>query len=349
MSADAAAVLVVAPAWVGDMVMAQSLFITLKEQQPDRAIDVVAPPWSLPLLARMPQVRRGIVLNTAHGELALGERWRLGRSLRQRYQQAVVMPRSLKAALLPFFAGIAQRRGYLGEKRYLLLNDIIPLDKKRLKQTVQRYVALATPKGQQVMAAPATPYPALTVNAANQQRLWQTLQLNANVAPQKTIALLAGAEYGPSKQWSAAQYGEVAGRLIAQGYAVWLIGSNKDRSVADQINRCVAGQAVNLCGQTSLEDAVDLLAGVDAVVSNDSGLMHIAAAVGTPLVAIYGSTTPRYTPPLTNHAEVLHLGLPCGPCFKRQCPIYETPACLDNISVDRVEAALLRLLSKQCH
>ena len=309
--------LVVGPAWVGDMVMAQSLFITLRELHPGCRIDVAAPPWSLPLLARMPEIREPVPVPIGHGEFRWGLRRRLGRSLRERrYDQAIVLPRSFKSALIPFHAGIPRRTGYRGETRFGLLNDIRPLDQRVLTQTVQRYVALG--HGRDDPQPPPVPRPRLTVDAANQRRLAETLGLSAD---RPATALMPGAEYGPSKCWPLEYYAEVARALLARGEQVWVLGSDKDRSAAARIRELAGDGLADLTGRTRLEDAVDLLALAGRAVTNDSGLMHVAAAVGCRLVAIYGSTTPAYTPPLSNTAAVVRLGLECSPCFERECPL----------------------------
>jgi heptosyltransferase-2 len=322
------------------MVMAQSLFISIKQREPVALIDVLAPAWSVPLLARMPEVSEAITVPVGHGELGLAARLRLGRSLRAcRYDRAIVLPRSLKSALVPFLAGARVRTGYRGEMRYGLLNDIRPLDKSLLTQTVQRFVAL----GQESSAPlpPPIPEPRLRIDAANQRRLLAALELTLE---RPAIAFMPGAEYGPAKQWPLAHYAELASALVAEGYQVWLLGSARDREAATQI---AAGleQTHNLCGRTELVDAVDLLALCEAAVSNDSGLMHVAAAVGTPLVALYGSSTPAYTPPLTDKAEVLYLGLDCSPCFKRECPLGHKN-CLERITAGDALAALKRVVQR---
>lgn len=335
-------ILVVGPAWVGDMVMAQSLFITLRREHPGVEIDVLAPAWSAPLLARMPEVHEAVSLPVAHGELALRERWATGRRLRaRRYDQAIVIPRSLKAALTPYFAHIPRRTGYRGEWRYGLLNDIRPLDKQRLPRTVQRYVALGGPA--QAALPPVTPPPRLRIDEANRARQMERLGLAASAA---AIAMMPGAEYGPAKRWPAQYFAETATAMIDAGYQVWLLGSDKDRSVAAEIAAVCPRGVVNLCGATRLEDVVDLLSAVRAAVTNDSGLMHVAAAVGTPLVAIYGSSTPAYTPPLTERARVLYLGLPCSPCFQRVCPLGHTN-CLRDQTPATVVQALRGLLGNE--
>ena len=336
------AILIVGPAWVGDMVMAQSLFIRLRQQDPNCRIDVLAPSWSLPLLARMPEVHRAIELPLGHGKLGLMSRRRLGRSLRKEaYDRAIVLPRSFKAALIPWFAKAKQRSGFLGEMRFGLLNDIRPLDKSILTQTVQRFVAL----GESANAAqpPTMPVPQLQVDPQNQRRLVARFSLTGE-GP--LLALLPGAEYGPAKQWPATHYAQLAENLSDRGWRVLIIGSKKDHETAESISRQSRAEILNLCGQTELVDAIDLIAACDAVVTNDSGLMHIAAAVNTPLLALYGSSTPAYTPPLSEQAATCYLALSCSPCFKRQCPLGHT-RCLTELKVSDVMARFDELLGKR--
>ena len=323
-------ILVIGPAWVGDMVMAQSLFLTLKQTFPDVTIDVLAPAWSLPLLSRMPQVNEAIVLPVSHGQLALAARFRIGRQLRHRgYTRAIVIPRSFKAALVPFFAGIPVRTGYRGEMRYGVINDMRALDKEVLTQTVQRQVALGLPRTAE--QPPAIPYPQLEIDEHNQKRILSELGLHLD---KPIIGLMPGAEYGPAKQWPIAYYQELAGKLIVAGYQVWVFGSEKERAIGEQIEQ--AGKGVfNLCGKTHLIDVIDLIALCDSVVSNDSGLMHIACATGTKVIAIYGSSDPAYTPPLSNRAQVIYMGLECSPCFKRECP-FGHYRCLKEVKVNKL-------------
>lgn len=326
---DVQQILVAGPAWVGDMVMAQSLFITLKQRAHPVEIDVLAPAWSNPILARMPEVREVINLPVSHGEFGLLRRYKLGKSLRvKKYDQAIITPRSFKSALVPYFAKVKQRTGYRGEMRYGMLNDIHSLDKNILKQTVQRYVALAFNNG--IAQPPAISFPKLTVDENNLQRLLIELKLNLD---KPVIAFLPGAEYGEAKRWPIEYYAELASNLNDQGMQVWILGSEKDRQAAETITK--ENYAINLCGETQLEDSIDLLSVCKSAVTNDSGLMHIAAAVDIPLVAIYGSSTPDYTPPLTNKAKIQYLGLECSPCFKRNCPLGHTN-CLKNITVEQV-------------
>ncbi len=335
-------ILVVGPSWVGDMVMAQSLFITLKQTYPNSDIDVLAPAWSEPVLNRMPEVRATVTQPVGHGEFGLLARYRLGKQLRQKaYDVAIVLPRSFKSALIPFFARIPRRIGYKGEMRYGLINDIRVLDKTILTQTVQRFVALGVARDTSL--PPPTPEPRLKVDQDNQQRLLGALGLNLE---KPVIGFMPGAEYGPAKRWSEENFAGVAECLIKDGYQVWLLGSAKDGATAERIQQACQHPLTNLCGKTSLQDVADLMAVLQLAITNDSGLMHVAAAVGCPLIAIYGSSTPAYTPPLTQQATALYEGLDCSPCFERECPLGHTK-CLTLITVDKVIKAVQDMVSNK--
>ena len=297
------------------MVMAQSLFKVLKSRDPERALDVLAPEWSLPIVARMPEIRNGIASETAHGEFGLSTRRRIAKDFDDdRYDRAIILPRSAKAALIPWFARIPVRTGFRGETRYWLINDMRPFDKTVLDQTVKRFVALGLDKDESL---PDTlPEPALSVSPENQARAIHELDIATD---RPVVAMMPGAEYGPAKCWPHEHFTTLAARLDEAGFAVWVLGSQKDESAGDVIAR--GSQAVNLCGKTSLEDVIDLLAVCDQAVSNDSGLMHIAAASGCHVHAIYGSSSPKFTPPLTKNHDIHELGLECSPCFERKCPL----------------------------
>lgn len=338
-------VLVVGPSWVGDMVMAQALYKLLHEQSPAVEIHVVAPPWSLPVLARMPEVARGIELDVGHGELALGRRRAVGASLRaERYTRAIVLPRSAKSALVPWFAKVPVRTGFRGELRYGLLNDVRSLG-AGLDQTVKRFVALGLPRGAAALQSlPHRLRPHLTGDADNLDRLRSVHRLRRG-AP--LVALMPGAEYGPAKRWPAAYYGALAAELAGAGADVVVLGSAKERSIGDAVAAGAAQPAVrNLCGATSLADVVDLLGATAVAVSNDSGLLHVAAAAGAPVVAIYGSSSPSFTPPLTGAAAVVSLELECSPCFARDCPLKHM-RCLNDLTPAAVLRAVEPLLAGQ--
>jgi len=317
------------------MVMAQSLFTTLQQQHPACHIDVLAPAWSLPLLARMPQVRQGIAMPLGHGQLGLMARYRLGLSLKaQGYDQAIVLPNSWKSALIPFFAHIPLRTGYLGELRWGLLNDARMLDKRRLTMTVQRFVALGLPADTQL--PPGYEHPRLHIDLRDQRAASDKFALPSDG---KILVLCPGAEYGPAKRWPVEHFAALAREAHASGWRVWLMGSDKDSAVAEQIDTLADGVCRNLAGQTSLAEAVDLMSLADVVVSNDSGLMHVAAALDKKVIALYGSSDPGFTPPLHAQAVILHQPIACAPCFERECPLGHM-RCLRDISPERVFAAL---------
>jgi heptosyltransferase-2 len=302
------------------MVMAQALYKLLRRDMPNAEIHVVAPPWSLPVLERMPEVARGVELDVGHGELALGRRRQIGRGLRaQHYTRAIVLPRSAKAALVPWFAKVPRRTGFRGEWRYGLLNDVRPLD-ARLDQTVKRFVALGQPRGAEPPhALPPDLRPRLVSDPANVERLRSAHGLRRDVP---FVALMPGAEYGPAKRWPAAHYGDLAAKLASADRDVVVLGSAKERAIGDDVvARAAHARVLNLCGATSLADVVDLLAIAEVAVSNDSGLLHVAAAAGAPVVAVYGSSSPQFTPPLTEAAAVVSLEIECSPCFARECPL----------------------------
>lgn len=324
-------ILVVAPSWIGDTILAQPLLILLKRTHPDARIDVLAPDWSAPLLARMTEVDQVIVNPFRHGEFNFGARRVLGRRLASAdYSAAYVLPNSWKSALAPYFAGIGRRIGYQGEARYLLLNERHRLDATCHPQLVQRYAALAGP-------LPAIlPQPRLNSTTEQQQAARRALNLPLDAAP---VIFCPGAEYGPAKRWPAQHYAALARLVATPEHPVWLIGSAKDATVGDEIAVGAQGTALNLCGRSSLEQAIDLIASAHCVVSNDSGLMHVAAALGRPLVALYGSSSATYTPPLSPSAKIVSRNLQCSPCFQRECPLRHFD-CMNGIAPQQVAAAL---------
>lgn len=330
LSADHKA-LIIAPAWVGDMVMAHGLVQRLTERHAE--IHIAAPPATLPLAARMREVAHSIELPLQHGALQWGARRQIGRQLASGgYTSAYVLPNSWKSALLPWFAGIPRRVGWLGEGRYGLLNQTRRLPKDDLPLMLERFLALGDPD----WALPAKPYPRpeLQVDENNQQQLQARFQL----PHERLVVLCPGAEFGPAKKWPAEHYAGLAQALLAEGFAVCVLGSAGDRADGDQI-AALAPQVINLAGQTSLLDAVDILGLAHTVVSNDSGLMHVAGALGRPVVAIFGSTSPGFTPPLGEQAQVVEQVLDCRPCFQRACPLGHTN-CLQQLQPQQVLARL---------
>jgi len=310
-------ILIVGPSWVGDMVMAQCLFKLLKRRNPDVVIDVLAPAWSFSLLRVMPEIRNGIIMPMAHGELRLKERYKIGKQLRaNKYDQAIVLPNSFKSALIPFFAKIPIRTGWSREGRLLILNDVRRLDKKRYPLMIEQYLALGLPENEQLQKP--YPLPELKVTPEFQKQTFDKFKIDLS---KPTLALCPGAEFGPAKRWPEDHFAEVASKKLADGWNVLLLGSQKDRVVTDQIDKITDNRCINLSGTTNLDEAIALLSGSKMVISNDSGLMHIAAALDRKLIALYGPTSDLFTPPLNKDAKVIKLNLDCQPCFQRECPL----------------------------
>jgi len=332
-------ILIVGPSWIGDMVMAQSLFMAIKADKPDAIIDVLALAWTKPLLDRMPEVNKSIPMPVSHGVFGLKMRKALGKSLRaSRYDQAIVLPNSWKSALVPWFAKIPLRTGWKGEARYGLLNDLRVLDKTALPLMVQRFVSLAFP-AHHAHIAQSYSIPKMVAGTV-------TFAVPALTTGQKRLVLCPGAEFGPAKQWPAKSYAEVSEALIKQGWQVLVLGSEADKTIADEIESLTDNSNprsfINLCGLTQLHDAIDILATADTVISNDSGLMHIAAALQQPLVAIYGPTSPNFTPPLSEHSHIIQIDVDCGPCFQRTCPEHHHK-CMQGIHSRDVLASIQNL------
>ena len=329
--------LIVGPAWVGDMVMAQTLFKLLKAQDGSTQIDVLAPLWTFPLLSRMAEVHEAIEMPVTHGELKLRVRFALAKRLQQRgYDQAIILPNAFKAALIPWLAKIPKRTGWRGEFRYGLLNDLRHLDKSRYPKMIARFMALGLPKQQPLPSS--YPQPALTVVPDAAQAIAASLGL---VMPTSVpvLALSPGAAFGSAKRWSAAHYAAVATQKLADGWQVWLFGSAADQSITANLNALTKNRCIDLAGRISLAETVDLLSLVTGLVTNDSGLMHVAAALNKPLVALYGPTSALFTPPLTHRAQLLSLKLPCQPCFKRECPLLHHQ-CMRDLAPAAVLAAI---------
>jgi heptosyltransferase-2 len=307
--------------------------VRLHERDPAGSLDVLAPPWVLPVYRRMPEVARTLENPFGHGALALGARRRFARALGE-YDRAFVLPNTFKSALIPWHARIPLRTGYRGEMRYGVLNDVRTLDKDALPLQVERYAALAQPKGEPLRRP--LPEPRLRIDERARDAALARLGLD----PARPVAAFApGAEFGPAKRWPAAHFASLGRMLVARGEQVWLFGSARDTPVARAIAQAIGAHAIDLTGRTSLDEAIDLLSLARHVVSNDSGLMHVAAALDRPMAALFGSSSPEYTPTLSARARVITLRLSCSPCFARECPLGHTH-CLVRIEPSRVLAAL---------
>ena len=298
-------ILIIGPSWVGDSVMAQSLYIQLKKEAPDCNIDVVSPPWTVSIMERMPQVSRNIVSPFLHGDIKLISRNRFGKSLKKfNYDRSIILTNSFKSALVPYFAKIPIRTGWLGEFRYGLLNDIRKLDPTKNHLMVEKFVSLSLQDNNYSLES--LDFPLLTIDLVNQKNVLSKLSIDSSL---RSLAICPGAEFGPAKQWPPEYYAEVARAYIDRGWNILCLGSPNDQETGEQIesfqNLNKENKFYNLIGKTSLNDAIDILGLCDRVVTNDSGLMHIAAAVGTPLVALYGPSSPAYTPPLIDNKKIL--------------------------------------------
>jgi heptosyltransferase-2 len=330
--------LVVAPQWIGDAVMTEPLLRRLQAR--GEQLSVGALPWVAPVYRAMPQVREVIVFPFAHGGLQWRARRQLASSLQGRFDCAYVLPNSLKSALLPFLAGIPRRVGYLGEARVgLLTHRLKNPPKDRRPAMVEWYARLAGDDGL------AVERPRLQLDAAGVDELLDSHGLRRG----QYLVFAPGAEYGPAKRWPAVRFAELARAVDSP---VLLLGSPKEAQLCEPIAGAAPSRCLNLCGRTSLLQAMQLLSAARALVSNDSGLMHVAAAFGVPQVALFGSSSPRHTPPLNPKADVVWLkddasyqpALDCAPCFERECPLGHT-RCLVDIEASRV----LALLARQAH
>jgi heptosyltransferase II len=308
-------VLIIAPAWVGDMVMSQTLFKVLKQRYGEKLIlDVFANTWAKDILLRMPEVNNVITNPFAHGKLALLERIKLGFKFRhEKYDQVFVLPNSLKSAITPLFSGIKKRTGFVGESRYLILNDIYRLNRHKLPRMIDRFCALDNNGN----LPHNIPNPQLTIDKDNQQKLVGKLGIDITKI---LIAFCPAAEFGPAKRWFPEHFAQLADMLSEDGYQIIILGSNKDTVISSQIIRLTKTQTIiDACGKTNLVDALDLLGLAKYVITNDSGLMHIASAADTNVIALYGSSSPHFTPPLSACATIIQIPLDCSPCFARIC------------------------------
>ena len=343
-------ILIIAPNWIGDAVMTQPLLANIKEQYPESNIDVLASNWVAPIYRACSEVHEVIEAKFEHKQLQWDLRQQLAKKLAaKKYQACFVLPNSFKSALIPWLANIPFRIGYRGELRFGLIN--LPLDnpsKINRPPMVEHYLALSQLLGKdQALAISNSLTPKLNVSPIANQSVQAKLQ-SAQIDPANIYVMCPGAEYGPTKRWPTSHFAGLAQRLIASNSnnQIILLGSKSDHALAQAIDSQAKqdGHIHNWCGNTSLDEAIALIGTSKAVISNDSGLMHIAAALKTPQVAIFGSSDPAHTPPLSEKAKVIWLNLPCSPCHKRECPLGHLN-CLNDILPEQVFATLNTLQS----
>ena len=298
-------ILIVGPSWVGDAVMAQTLYKLIKDSNKDAQIEVLSPNWSMPILERMEEVSRPIISPFNHGELKIKARFDFGKQLREEgYERAIVMTNSLKSSLIPFFAKIPVRTGWLGEMRIGLINDLRAKEMSNYPLMIEQFAKLSVNPNEDLKKS--LPYPSLRVDSRNLKEQLVKLGINSE---KPSIAICPGAEFGPAKRWPSNYYAEVCNEYLSNSWNVLVFGSLNDEitgnSIQGGIDKELSDHFFNLIGKTSLIDVIDLLSHCKKVVTNDSGLMHIAAAVDTPLVAVYGPSSPQFTPPLIDNHVVL--------------------------------------------
>ena len=298
-------------------------------------IDVFVNSFASDILYRMREINQVIINPFPHKKLDIMGRISMGRVLRKnKYDEVFILPNSFKSAVTPFFAKIKKRTGFLGEFRYGLLNNWYKLDKIKLPRMVDRFCALSN-NGELLSHIP---HPTLEIDKHNQKLLIDKF----NLADKKIIAFCPGAEYGLAKRWQVEHFGALSDMLVNNGYHIIILGSKKDAPLGVEIitHATHKSHIINLCGDTTLCDVIDLLALSACAVTNDSGLMHVSAALNIPLVAIYGSSSPDFTPPLSKNAKILQIKLDCSPCFERTCKFGDYN-CLRNITPSMVYDVIL--------
>ena len=334
-------ILIIAPNWIGDAVMSQPLLATIKASHPHAVIDVLATPWVAPVYRACSEVAELIEADLRHGQLQWGLRRALAAQIKQRgYASCYVLPNSFKSALIPWLANIPVRIGYQGElRRFLLTETKANSPKTQRIPMVEHYANLCAPT-RNSDATIRLPHLSPTASAMETAR---TRLEAAGIQTDALVVLCPGAEYGPSKRWPATYFAALTQSILKAKptTSVVLLGSPSDRAIGDAIVSASASDSriFNWCGATSLDEAIAIIRMCSNVVSNDSGLMHISAALQVPQVAIFGSSDPSHTPPNSTKAIIISLHLPCSPCHQRECPLGHLN-CLNQISPERVFAAL---------
>lgn len=326
--------------------MAQALFKLLKQRTPRPTIHVLAQEHLHPLLNHMPEVDYSLVLPFKSGELALRRRYKLAQFIAEEgYTQAIILPNSWKSALIPFWAKIPRRTGWRGEMRYGLVNDLRILNKKKIPLMVDRFLALGLDKD--IPLPKELPRPLLQISPMDRAQIAHILGFSDILTKEKPILVLCpGAEYGPAKRWPEKYFAELAKIKANEGWTIILLGGAKDEAISASIQEKSGNVCLDLTGQTDLGGAANIMSMATAIVTNDSGPMHVGAALNRPLIAIYGSSTPKFTPPLSDKAHILSLSLSCSPCFKRTCPLGHLN-CLQNLTPDMVSIELKKIMNRE--
>ena len=333
--------LILGPAWLGDIIMSHALVQYIHKKQPESIIDILLPSPFSPIATRMSHINQCIINPLQHKELSLKKRYQLAQSIKHRYHRAYILKNSLKSALIPWWAKIPCRSSWLGEHRYGLINDIHKLQPNIHTTMVERFLLLACPKGE-----PLPNYREFLPKLdTNDQAQAQSIHKHKLHTKRPITILCPGAAYGPAKRWPVAHFTKLAKMRVALGEQVWVMGSSQEADLGQAIVSQLAQHGCNLCGHTSLIEAIDLISLAQAVISNDSGLMHMAAATQTPVIGLYGATSEHFAPPLSAKSACLFTSPPCRPCKKRTCR-FGHYQCLTDITPAMVNQKINTLLGE---
>jgi heptosyltransferase II len=334
---DRSPILIVPYMWIGDFVRCHSVVTVLRQRFPNRPVDMLATTLCAPLADYMPGLRQSVLSDLPRSRLALPRQWALAERFKSEgYGVALIMPRTWKAALAPFLAGIPQRTGFAGEVRFILLNDV-RFGERKLPRMVDRCAMLALPRGAEQPAQ--WPVPKLDV-PASEVAAWR---IRRGLTDDRPVVALAPGAVGPSKRWTTSGYAALARQLDADGYAVWILGGPDEKPLAAEI---ASDSDVRDLTGADLRDAILALGAASVAISNDSGLLHVAAAIGTPSIGIFGPTSPWHWAPLNPLAGVIEprSELPCRPCHKPVCRLGHH-RCMGDIAADTVLEATRRAIA----
>lgn len=333
-------ILIIAPAWLGDMVMAHSLIQVLLARADHPTISILAPQSTLQITELMPELKNRFLMPDGHGQFGLKARFQVAKQLRAyHFDEAYVLPNTWKSALIPFLARIPKRIGWKGEHRYFLLNDL-RYHVEQFPLMVERYVALGRHRSEipPLRASLTSPFPLPHLVVPDPLREATKTRFDLDLS-RPILILSPGAAFGPAKRWPTEFFAKLATIKLDRGSQVWIIGGPKETPLAAEIT-AIEPRAQSFVGQTSLLEMAALLSYATEVLTNDSGPMHIAASLGVPTFAIFGSSSPGFTPPLGAKTHIIEKhGLSCRPCFQRECPLKHL-ACLKEISPEEVLAKM---------